>query len=313
MFGYAGLVDAIVERIRGEIDFAPRVVGTGRPRAAHRARDAHHRRVRRHADAAGIGDHLRSQPSGRAMSASPAAPPARAIPGADRPDRSSRRAPRAARIEARGGRPARRALAGRARRRHLSPARALPGAAGDRRPGDRRSDAPRWSRSSTRRGEAAWVVLPAAVIVTAAAGTRRDATRDLDLGAACYAPYFALRAIARLVDGVTGMRMLREPLVDVVAGIGRRCSCWRRQFASRERARPKRRRGGDTGRDAPAGRHRSPTGAHPSRASGSWRCRASPSRPTRSGPPGTTRRSARCTGAQPAPEFALPDIDRQGP
>jgi thiol-disulfide isomerase/thioredoxin len=68
--------------------------------------------------------------------------------------------------------------------------------------------------------EAAWVVLPAAVIVTAAAGTRRDATRDLDLGAACYAPYFALRAIARLVDGVTGMRMLREPVVDVVCAVG---------------------------------------------------------------------------------------------
>ncbi|HEX3901711.1 MAG TPA: hypothetical protein VH853_02610, partial [Polyangia bacterium] len=40
--------------------------------------------------------------------------------------------------------------------------------------------------------QAAWVVLPAAVIVTAAAGPRRDASRDLDLGAACYPPYFAL-------------------------------------------------------------------------------------------------------------------------
>lgn len=29
VFGYAGLVDAIVERLRGEIDFSPRVVGTG--------------------------------------------------------------------------------------------------------------------------------------------------------------------------------------------------------------------------------------------------------------------------------------------
>ena len=86
VFGYAGLVDAIVERIRGEIDFAPRVVGTGGPGAPHRARGAHHRRVRRHADAAGIGDPLRSQPPGRAMSASPSAPPARPVPGADRPD-----------------------------------------------------------------------------------------------------------------------------------------------------------------------------------------------------------------------------------
>jgi thiol-disulfide isomerase/thioredoxin len=68
--------------------------------------------------------------------------------------------------------------------------------------------------------EAAWVVLPAAVIVTAAAGSRRDATRDLDLGAACYAPYFALRALARLVDGVTGMRIVRESVVDVVSVVG---------------------------------------------------------------------------------------------
>ncbi len=29
MFGYAGLVDALVERIRAEIDFSPRIVGTG--------------------------------------------------------------------------------------------------------------------------------------------------------------------------------------------------------------------------------------------------------------------------------------------
>ena len=29
VFGYAGLVDAIVERIKGEVDFSPRVVGTG--------------------------------------------------------------------------------------------------------------------------------------------------------------------------------------------------------------------------------------------------------------------------------------------
>jgi type III pantothenate kinase len=29
VFGYAGLVDAIVDRIRGEIDFSPKVIGTG--------------------------------------------------------------------------------------------------------------------------------------------------------------------------------------------------------------------------------------------------------------------------------------------
>jgi len=29
VFGYAGLVDAIVDRIKAEVDFQPRVVGTG--------------------------------------------------------------------------------------------------------------------------------------------------------------------------------------------------------------------------------------------------------------------------------------------
>ncbi|HXT95605.1 MAG TPA: TlpA disulfide reductase family protein [Polyangia bacterium] len=67
---------------------------------------------------------------------------------------------------------------------------------------------------------AAWVVLPAAVIITVAAGGRRDASRDLDLGAACYAPYFTLRAVARLVEGVMGFQLLPEALVDLFSGIG---------------------------------------------------------------------------------------------
>ncbi|HEY4392499.1 MAG TPA: redoxin domain-containing protein [Polyangia bacterium] len=67
---------------------------------------------------------------------------------------------------------------------------------------------------------AAWVVLPAAVLVTLAAGARRDASRDLDLGAACYAPYFALRSLARLVDGAAGMQLVPEAMVDLVSAIG---------------------------------------------------------------------------------------------
>jgi thiol-disulfide isomerase/thioredoxin len=67
---------------------------------------------------------------------------------------------------------------------------------------------------------AAWVVLPAAVIITVAAGPRRDASRDLDLGAACYAPYFALRSIARLVDGAAGMQILPPAMVDLFAAVG---------------------------------------------------------------------------------------------
>ncbi len=51
---------------------------------------------------------------------------------------------------------------------------------------------------------AAFVVLPAAAIVTALAGARRDSARDLELGAACYAPYFAVRSLVRVYESVTG-------------------------------------------------------------------------------------------------------------
>jgi thiol-disulfide isomerase/thioredoxin len=66
--------------------------------------------------------------------------------------------------------------------------------------------------------EAAWVVLPAAVIVTALAGARRDATRDLDLGAACYAPYFALRGVAQALGALAGARVVSNEVVEVIAG-----------------------------------------------------------------------------------------------
>jgi thiol-disulfide isomerase/thioredoxin len=68
--------------------------------------------------------------------------------------------------------------------------------------------------------EAAWVVLPAAVIVTALAGARRDATRDLDLGAACYAPTFAIRGLGQALTGLAGARILPNNIVEVIAGAG---------------------------------------------------------------------------------------------
>jgi thiol-disulfide isomerase/thioredoxin len=157
--------------------------------------------------------------------------------------------------------------------------------------------------------EAAWVVLPAAVIVTAAAGSRRDATRDLDLGAACYAPYFALRALARLVDGVTGMRMLREPVVDIVSGVGA-------LFMLGAAIRTARTRQPRTGTTAPAAAP-PPATAVPDRralvvglailalsglafaANAVWAARHYEAlRPIHRG--------------EPAPEFALPDIDHAG-
>jgi thiol-disulfide isomerase/thioredoxin len=67
--------------------------------------------------------------------------------------------------------------------------------------------------------QGAWVVLPAAIIVTATAGTRRDSGRDLDLGAACYTPYFAVHALARLIDAVAGMQVIPERFVQTAGAI----------------------------------------------------------------------------------------------
>jgi thiol-disulfide isomerase/thioredoxin len=67
---------------------------------------------------------------------------------------------------------------------------------------------------------AGWVVLPAAVIITLAAGRRRDASRDLDLGAACYAPYFAVRSAARLIDAIVGLQLLPEAMLDLLSAVG---------------------------------------------------------------------------------------------
>jgi len=65
---------------------------------------------------------------------------------------------------------------------------------------------------------AAWIVLPAAVLVTALAGARRDSSRDLELGAACYAPYFAASAAFRVVDAVAGRHVLPRLVPELVAG-----------------------------------------------------------------------------------------------
>src|SRR5882724_8724276 len=65
---------------------------------------------------------------------------------------------------------------------------------------------------------AAWVVLPAAVAITVLAGARRDSSRDLELGAACYAPYFAASAAFRLVDAVAGRSTLPRLVPELVAG-----------------------------------------------------------------------------------------------
>ncbi|HVT08185.1 MAG TPA: TlpA disulfide reductase family protein [Polyangia bacterium] len=67
--------------------------------------------------------------------------------------------------------------------------------------------------------QAAWVVLPAAIVGTATAGARRDSGRDLDLGAACYTPYFVVHALARLIDAVAGMQVVPERVVQSVGAL----------------------------------------------------------------------------------------------
>jgi thiol-disulfide isomerase/thioredoxin len=67
--------------------------------------------------------------------------------------------------------------------------------------------------------DAAFIVLPAAVIITALAGKRRDSTKDLELGAACYAPYFAVRGVARALDVVLGGASLGPIASQVPAAV----------------------------------------------------------------------------------------------
>ena len=102
VFGYAGLVDAIVERIRGEIDFSPRVVGTGglAPLIAREARTIDE--CDDMLTLAGAGDPVRPEPPGRAMTDAPSTVVVRGFPA-----RIGQLvvAPRAgvARVEAEGG------------------------------------------------------------------------------------------------------------------------------------------------------------------------------------------------------------------
>jgi thiol-disulfide isomerase/thioredoxin len=55
-------------------------------------------------------------------------------------------------------------------------------------------------------------------VITALAGARRDSPRDLELGAACYAPYFAATAAFGVVDAVAGWNTLPRFVPGLVAG-----------------------------------------------------------------------------------------------
>jgi thiol-disulfide isomerase/thioredoxin len=66
---------------------------------------------------------------------------------------------------------------------------------------------------------AAWFVLPAAVVVTFFARDRRDAGRDLDLGAACYPAAFVAGGLERALAALTGPRPIYSSAADGAAAV----------------------------------------------------------------------------------------------
>ncbi|HET6149134.1 MAG TPA: redoxin domain-containing protein [Polyangia bacterium] len=63
--------------------------------------------------------------------------------------------------------------------------------------------------------DAAMIVIPATLALTLLAGRRRDGTLDLELGSACYAPFFVARAVVRIgvvASGLTVTGRLGEAL-----------------------------------------------------------------------------------------------------
>jgi peroxiredoxin len=74
--------------------------------------------------------------------------------------------------------------------------------------------------------EAMWVVLGAALVVTLAAGrARRDPSRDLELGALAYVPFFAVRAIFRTLDLPSFYGPLRPPTGSIFTALAFLLAC----------------------------------------------------------------------------------------
>jgi thiol-disulfide isomerase/thioredoxin len=86
---------------------------------------------------------------------------------------------------------------------------------------------------------AAWFVLPAAVVVTFLARERRDAGRDLDLGAACYPPVFVAAALERVLSALTGPQPFYGTAADAIGAAGVAVLVWRAVRVARSRPVPK--------------------------------------------------------------------------
>jgi len=82
---------------------------------------------------------------------------------------------------------------------------------------------------------AAWFVLPAAVAVTFLARDRRDASRDLDLAAACYPPVFIAAGLERAIAAVTGPHPAYPGIADVIGGACVAFLAWRALRIARAR------------------------------------------------------------------------------
>ena len=83
--------------------------------------------------------------------------------------------------------------------------------------------------------QAAWFVLPAAVAVTVLARKQRDASRDLDLAAACYPPHFIALGLHRALTALTGRNELYGPATDGLAIAAMAVLVWRAVRVARAR------------------------------------------------------------------------------
>jgi thiol-disulfide isomerase/thioredoxin len=107
---------------------------------------------------------------------------------------------------------------------------------------------------------AAWFVLPAAVVVTFVAGARRDAGRDLDLGAACYPAAFVVGGLERALSALTGPRPFYRSAADAVAGVAVAFLVWRAARIARARPPAK---SASTPSESPAPPESPPTATRP--------------------------------------------------
>jgi thiol-disulfide isomerase/thioredoxin len=86
--------------------------------------------------------------------------------------------------------------------------------------------------------QAAWFVLPAAVAVTVLARKQRDASRDLELAAACYPPHFVALGLERALSALAGPNELYAAATNGLAIAAMTVLVWRAVRVARARPAP---------------------------------------------------------------------------